>query len=210
MAPAPPTLRHPVPGEGAVFRVLGDLMMVKAATPEPGGAYGLVEVRTRPGRAARPHPQRYEDEARFLLERMCAFRIGERSVELSAAPAAKPSRRAGRPVPTRMPGRGPPGCWSWCLGGRVQFVADAGEPIADPAVAPPVRPISPGRCQRCRSTASSSSRQRLCRAGAHRRRPGVNGRDDPAGGRRCSSPRAARGASEQAVRTWTMGERTRG
>ena len=79
---APLTAKHVGPGAGQVYRVIGDLVTIKALAVDTGGAYSLFEVHTAPGHDPPPHLHHYEDVALFVLEGTFAVRIGDGMVEL--------------------------------------------------------------------------------------------------------------------------------
>jgi quercetin dioxygenase-like cupin family protein len=82
MATTAPTGEPNTPVAGSFLTALGDLLAVRAAGVETGGAYALFEARTPPGGGMPSHLQRYEDEAFLVLEGTFAVRAGARTTEL--------------------------------------------------------------------------------------------------------------------------------
>ena len=134
---APPSApRLLAPGTGPALRVLGELLTIKAAAADTGGAYTLFEVRTAPGRGMPPHLQRLDDETLFVLEGTYAIRVADGRVECGPGGYAFVPRGTCHaytnigPGPARLLVLVSPG------GVHEQFVAELGTPVADPATAP--------------------------------------------------------------------------
>ena len=136
MVQPPPAPGCFAPGAGQAFRVLGNLVTVKAAGADTGGAYALFEAHTAPGQGMPTHLRRYDDEALFVLEGTYALRIGDETVELGAGGYAFVPR--GTPHAYTNRGTGPARLLLLVSPGGIheQFVADVGEPLANPAATP--------------------------------------------------------------------------
>ncbi len=146
MVTAPLTPRHLPAGAGRTFRVLGDLVTIKAVAHQTGGAYALFEVRTVPGQGPPPHARRYDDATFFILEGACALAIGDQAVELGPGGYAFVPR--GTVHAYTNVGTGPARLLILASPGGIyeEFVADVGELIADPATAAlPASPPDLGR-----------------------------------------------------------------
>ena len=146
MVSAPLTPRHLPAGTGRTFRVLGDLVTVKATAASTGGAYALCEARTAPGQGMPRHVRRYDDEAYFVLEGTYVLQIGHETIALGPGGHAFAPR--GTPQAYTNAGAGPARMLILVSPGDIheRFVADVGEPVADPAAAPvPATPATLGR-----------------------------------------------------------------
>lgn len=136
MSASPSAPRLLAPDAGSVFRVLDELLTIKAVAADTGGAYTLFEVCTAPGRGMPPHLQHLDDETLFVLEGTYAIRIADRRVECGPGGYAFVPRGTCHaytnvgPGPARLLVLVSPG------GIHEQFVAELGGPVADPATVP--------------------------------------------------------------------------
>ena len=130
---------YSAPGEGASVWLVGDLITVKLASEDTGGAYSLVEETTPPGGGPPPHVHRNEDEAIYVLEGDVEFLVGEGNVPAGAGSCVHvPSgilhtfKNVGN-SPSRILGVFTPG-------GFEKFFLEAGEPVTEGSSAPEGEP----------------------------------------------------------------------
>ncbi len=71
-------------GEGEQVRLLMDVVTIKAAVTDTGGASSLFEIVTPPAGGCSPHAQRSEEETVYVLEGRYAFLLGEETLELGS------------------------------------------------------------------------------------------------------------------------------
>jgi quercetin dioxygenase-like cupin family protein len=69
-------------GEGKQVRVITDLVTIKAAAADTGGAYSLFETATPPAGGFPPHAQRHDDETFYVLEGWYDVLVDDERVEL--------------------------------------------------------------------------------------------------------------------------------
>lgn len=72
-----------IPGEGRSVWLGGDLITVKVASEETGGAYSLVEETTPPA-GGPPHVHANEDETLYVLEGEVEFLLGDTTLGAGA------------------------------------------------------------------------------------------------------------------------------
>ncbi|WP_445681797.1 cupin domain-containing protein [Radicibacter daui] len=128
------------PTPGNTVHLLGTLVTFRATGAETGGAFSLVDVTTAPGQGTPPHLQRDDEEAFYVLEGEYEFMIGGK-VTISGpgafhhVPRSVPHafRNAGL-KPARMLIINLPG------GLHEKFFAEAGDPVTDAAIFPPMSP----------------------------------------------------------------------
>lgn len=75
-------------GAGERRRVITDLVTIKTAAEDTGGAYALFELATPPAGGCPPHAQRYEDEILYVLAGSYRVLLGEQTVELGTGDSA--------------------------------------------------------------------------------------------------------------------------
>lgn len=124
---------HMRPGQGQrAYRVINEIVTLKALAQDTAGAYTMFEVWTPPQGGPPPHIQRYEDESFYVLEGLYIFRVGDQTLEVGPGefvlvPRGTPhtytndSSRLGRMLVVNSPG-----------GLSEQFFAEIGEPIEYP------------------------------------------------------------------------------
>ena len=136
MTSAPLVPRHLAPSEGSAYRVLGQLVTVKAVAAETAGAYALFEARTAPWQGTPPHLRWYDDAAFFILEGTYALEIEGRTVELGPGGYAFVPR--GTVHAYANVGTGPARLLILVSPGGIheEFLADVGEPVDGRASAP--------------------------------------------------------------------------
>ena len=80
MAPTPGPYRHG-PEDDRPFRVVGDLMTIKARQPDTGGAFSVIEMTVAPGSEG-PHEHHHPDfeESFYVIEGDLRFTVDGRSV----------------------------------------------------------------------------------------------------------------------------------
>ena len=69
-------------GAGEQVRLLTDVVTIKAAATDTGGAYSLFEIVTPPAGGCPPPAPRYEEETIYVLDGRDAVLLGEQRVEL--------------------------------------------------------------------------------------------------------------------------------
>ncbi len=136
MDAAPLTSRQLAPGDGQTYRLLGDLVTVKAVAADTGGAYALFEACTAPGEGTPPHVQRYDDETVFVLEGTYAVQIGQQTVELG--PGGYVFVPRGTAHAYTNVGAGPARLLLLVSPGGIHelFLAEVGQPVAGPVARP--------------------------------------------------------------------------
>ena len=72
------------PAEGNSVWLVGDLITVKLASEDTGGAYSIIEETSPPQGGPPPHTHRDEDEALYVLEGEVEFLLGDANVRASA------------------------------------------------------------------------------------------------------------------------------
>lgn len=73
------------PGEGESVWLVGDLIEVKLASEDTGGAYSIVQETSPPEGGPPPHIHHNVDEALYVLEGEVEVLVGDRSTRASAA-----------------------------------------------------------------------------------------------------------------------------
>ncbi len=127
-----PIPKFVAPGAGRAYLLADDLVTVKAAATETGGAYALFERRIAPGGGLPPHLHRYEDEAAFVLAGTLSVQLDDRTFATGAGgyvfvPRATPHAFANPgPHAARLLILVSPG------GLRELLVAEIGVPVIDP------------------------------------------------------------------------------
>jgi quercetin dioxygenase-like cupin family protein len=136
MEPGPIMARQLAAHTGQLFRVLGDLVAVKAAAVDTGGAYALFEARTAPGAGMPRQVRRYDDAAFVVLEGAYVVDVGDRTVGLGPGDYAFAPRGTAHAytnvgaAPARLLILVSPG------GIHEQFVAEVGALVGDGAARP--------------------------------------------------------------------------
>ncbi|MBM6594225.1 cupin domain-containing protein [Microvirga pudoricolor] len=131
---------HSHPRAGDTVHLLGTLITFKATAAETEGLFSLVETSTAPGQGTPPHLQRDDAEAFYVLEGEYEFILGEQKSlrgpgSFVFVPRGTPHGfRNGGEAPARMLIINLPG------GLHENFFAEAGEPVADASVFPPMTP----------------------------------------------------------------------
>jgi quercetin dioxygenase-like cupin family protein len=127
------------PGEGRSVWLVDDLVTVKLASEDTGGAYSLMEVRTQPGGGPPPHAHRNHDEAIYVLEGDVELSVGESSLPAGAGSCVYAPR--GTLHAWRNVGAAPSRVLTVITpGGLEGFFLEAGEPATDASSPPPGPP----------------------------------------------------------------------
>jgi quercetin dioxygenase-like cupin family protein len=123
--------RHLATGAGQTFHLLGEILTLKAAADDTGGAYALFETRVPPRQAVPRRRQDLEDVAFFVLTGLYELWIADRTLLLEAGAFAFVPRRTAYGYRNAGSGTGrmlmlvSPG------GIHERFLAEVGVPRAD-------------------------------------------------------------------------------
>ena len=125
---------------GTTVHLLGTLITFRATAAETEGLFSLVDTTTAPGQGTPPHLQRDDAEAFYVLEGEYEFVLGEQN--LTRGPGSFIFVPRGMPHGFRNAGAAPARMLIINLPGGLHenFFVEAGEPVADASVFPPMTP----------------------------------------------------------------------
>jgi quercetin dioxygenase-like cupin family protein len=130
---------HVPPGEGESVWLVGDLIEVKLASEDTGGAYSMVEETSPPQGGPPPHIHHNVDEALYVLEGEVEFLAGEQSIPASAGATVYIPR--GTLHTFRNVGTAPSRILALISpGGFEKFFLEAGEPAREGSAPPEGEP----------------------------------------------------------------------
>ncbi|HET7093447.1 MAG TPA: quercetin 2,3-dioxygenase [Thermomicrobiales bacterium] len=130
------------PDEGDGYWFLGTLMTVKAGEAQTGGAFTLIEQIAPAGFGPPPHVHRAEDEAFYILDGELRVTCGERTWDAPAGSFVFLPR--GVPHAFTVAGDRPSRLLQLTTPAQFErFVAEIGEPAAQPTLPPPGEPDVP-------------------------------------------------------------------
>jgi quercetin dioxygenase-like cupin family protein len=130
---------HVPPGEGESVWLVGDLIEVKLASEDTGGAYSMVEETSPPQGGPPPHIHHNVDEALYVLEGEVEFMAGEQTIRASAGAAVYNPR--GTLHTFRNVGTSPSRILALLSpGGFEKFFLEAGEPAREGSSPPEGEP----------------------------------------------------------------------
>jgi quercetin dioxygenase-like cupin family protein len=121
------------PQDGPTYRVVHDLVTVKARAADTNGLYALFETQTEPGQGMRPYCHRYEDEACWILDGWYTFQIAKEELVLGPGSYIAIPRGTVHAYTNRGPGHARMLVLVTPGGIRERFYAQVGERIANPA-----------------------------------------------------------------------------
>ncbi|MCX5495470.1 cupin domain-containing protein [Kaistia dalseonensis] len=139
-APSPIPSSGLDPKTGTTVHLLGTLVTFKATALDTEGTFSLVEATTAPGQGTPPHIQRDDAEAFYVLEGTFDFMVGGQTSRSGPGsfhyiPRGAPHGFANNSdKPARMLIINLPG------GLHENFFVEAGDPVADATVFPPMSP----------------------------------------------------------------------
>lgn len=124
----------------ATVHLLGTLVTFRALAADTEGAFSLVEAVTAPGQGTPPHLQRDDAEAFYVLEGEFEFMLAGTTAR--SGPGAFHYVPRGVPHGFRNPGDTPARMLIINLPGGLHenFFREAGDPVADASVFPPMTP----------------------------------------------------------------------
>lgn len=128
---SPLVTRHVAAGGGQTFHLLGDILIMKAAADDTGGAYTLFETQAPPRQAMPRRRQYLEDVALFVLTGIYELWIADRTLILESGAFAFVPR--GTEYGYRNTGGGTARMLMLVSPGGIheRFLAEVGAPLAD-------------------------------------------------------------------------------
>lgn len=127
---------HVAPGEGKALWVAGDLLTIKLAGGDTGGAFALMEELTPPQGGPPPHLHRREDETLYVLEGEYEVSVGGDTFRAGAGSVVRVPKhvlhtfRNVSTAPGRLLALKTPA-------GLERFFEEVGDPAAEGAAPPP-------------------------------------------------------------------------
>ena len=138
------------PSQGAVYSVVGDVVIFKAVGEDTGGKYALFEVMVQPQIGPPPHIHSREDEAFYVLEGEVEFQLDNQTIV--ATPETFLHSPKGQLHSFKNVGSTPARMLLWAMPAGVEkFFAEVGTLMNDPSALP--APVSRTMIERVLATA---------------------------------------------------------